>query len=300
MNLTDLSTFVLVAEAGTISGAAQRLGVPKSTVSRRVSRLEDALGVELLRRSARAVALTDHGRALHRRTSPALRELQDAGEALLDTTATPAGRLRLTTAVDFGQTRRFADMVASYGIRYPEVVVEVELTNRVVDLVEEGIDVGVRMHAQQLPGGAALMSRTLRRFQAGLYAGPSYLEERGRPRLPEELEGHRVAAHPLFLGRPFGPWMRAGEPAADVHIPAPRWVVNDFGALRGLAEAGAGLILMSTLLAEPRVASGDLVRVLPEYSVPGGAATAVWPASRHMAPRVRAFIDHAVATLGEG
>ena len=298
MNLTDLSTFAFVADEGTITGAATRLGVPKSTVSRRVARLEDALGVELLRRSARSVSLTDHGRALHQRTAAALREITDAATALVDADPEPSGTLRLTTAADFGQTTRFADLIASFGMKYPRVVVEVVLTNRIVDLVEEGFDIGVRMHGPNLPGGATLMSRTLRRFEARLYAGRGYAETHGLPKTPEELADHRFASHSSFAQGPLGMWSVSGVVGKELSLPEPRWLVNDFGALQSLAVVGAGIVVLSTLLAEPMIESGELVPVLPEYRVPGGATTLVWPASRHMAPRVRAFIDHAAAVLG--
>ena len=298
MNLTDLGTFSLVADEGTITGAALRLGVPKSTVSRRVTRLEDSLGVELLRRSPRSVALTDHGRALHQRTSAALRELNEAAAALADAEQEPAGILRLTAATDFGQSRRFAVMIAGYGIKYPEVVVEVKLTNRIVDLVEEGIDIGVRMHGRTLPGGTTLMSRTLRRSEAGLYVGRSYAERHGIPSDVMHLRDHRIAAHSSFVDGDGALGTVQGLVGAEVDLPTPRWLVDDFAALQSLAEAGAGVVVLSTLLADAAVEAGDLIRVLPEISASGGAMSLVWPASRHMAPRVRAFIDHAVEIVG--
>ena len=297
MNLTDLQTFVLVAETGTITAAAAQLGVPKSTVSRRVSRLEDALGIELLRRGGRAVALTDHGEVVRARAAPALRELVDVERALNDVSAEPAGLLRVTAAADVGQTLNFARLLKGYVDRYPKVQLEVELANRVVNLVEEGFDLGMRMHGGDVPGGANLMSRTIQRFSGAIYASPEYLDRRGRPASLDDLAQHDHAAHSSFRNRTFGPWRQAGVIVPEPTWPEPRWVVNDFGALVSIGLTGFGLIVVSTLHGDPFVATGELERVLPDVEARGGGFTLVWPASRHLAPRVRAFIDHIAGAL---
>lgn len=296
MNLTDLETFVRVADGGSITAAAKSLGVPKSTVSRRVARLEDALGLELLRRGSRTVALTHHGEVLAARSGPALRELADVERALVEVDAEPAGLLRVTIAADVGQTVRFAQLLHGYVAQYPAVQLELELSNRVVNLVEEGFDVGMRMHGSgQVPGGASLMARTVQRFTGGVYASPEYLDRAGRPQTLEELAGHDYADHVAFRNRSFGPWFLDGEPIGEPPWPRARWSVNDFGALVAAGVAGAGLITVSSLHADGFVAEGRLERVLPNLHSAGGAFTLVWPASRHLAPRVRAFIDHVVA-----
>jgi len=298
MNLTDLQTFSLVAETGTVSAAAQRLGVPKSTVSRRVRRLEDELGHDLLRRSPRAVALTEHGKVLHQRSAPSLHELQAAADALAHADTEPTGTLRITTVPGFGQTHQFVRCIRDYGLKYPKTTIELELTNRLVNLVEEGIDVGLRMHTGALPGSPAMMSRLLLHFERGMYASPGYIEEMGAPATPEDLTKHRIAAHSIVDIRGVQ-WNRNGKLLGKREpLPAPKWMVNDSAALARFASSGAALALLPTIEGESMAARGELVRVLPEYQQQGATATLVWPASRHLAPRVRAFIDHAIETLG--
>ncbi|MGB0591119.1 MAG: LysR family transcriptional regulator [Myxococcota bacterium] len=299
MNLTDLQTFSLVAEMGTISAAARRMGVPKSTVSRRVRRLEDALGHELLRRSPRAVALTEHGKVLHQRSAPSLRDLQAAADAITHADTEPTGTLRITTVPGFGHSRQFLRCIREYGLRYPKTSIDLELTTRLVNLVEEGFDVGLRLHTSRLPGSPSLMSRRLLRFGRAMYASPDYIAEMGAPATPEELEQHRIAAHSIVDVRGVQ-WHHKGEPfSTPKALPTPRWLINDSAALERLALSGAGLTFLSTIDGETLVERGELVRVMPDYAQQGATASLIWPESRHLAPRVRAFIDHAVETMGD-
>ena len=299
MNLTDLKTFVRVAETGTISGAAKRLGVPKSTVSRRVRRLEDQLGRELLRRAARSVTLTPHGEILHQRSVHALDELEAAAEAMTGRDDEPSGVLRVTTVPGFGNSQRFLRSVREFGLKFPKVSVNLELTTRIVSLVEEGFDVGVRLHMGELPGSPSLMSRRLMRFGRGFYASPDYLAEMGRPETLDDLAHHRIAGHAIVDDRATA-WMREGVPMGERPALAnPRWLVNDSVALERMCLAGAGIALLSTVQGQTQVEQGSLERVLPAYEQAAATATLVWPSSRHLAPRVRAFIDHAVQSLGQ-
>ncbi len=178
MNLNDLASFVRVVDLGTISAAAAAEGVPKSTITRRVARLETELGVELLRRSARSFTVTDDGRLLHQRSSGAVRELMDAEQALAASAEMPNGRL-VVTALDFGRSEAFAELVVGYRARYPDVTVEVRLENRAVDLIYEGVDVGIR--GGDVPGTSQLMARSFDMPPAGFYASPEYVQRREVP-----------------------------------------------------------------------------------------------------------------------
>jgi DNA-binding transcriptional LysR family regulator len=299
MNLTDLQTFTLVAETGTISAAAQRLGVPKSTVSRRVRRLEDALGHELLRRSPRAVSLTEHGKVLYQRSAPSLHELNEAAKAITHADTEPKGTLRLTTVPGFGHSHPFLASIRDFGLRYPKTTMNLHLTTRLVNLVEEGFDVSIRLHIGELPAGPSLMARRLLHFGRALYGSPRYIDEFGTPDTLKDLERHRVAAHAIVDTRSHR-WSRNGKPhGKPAALPTPRWLINDSAALASFVLSGAGLALLSTFEGERLCARGELVRVLPEYEREGATASLVWPASRHLAPRVRAFIDHAVETMGD-
>lgn len=297
VNLTDLNTFVVVAEAGTITAAAQRLGVPKSTVSRRVRRLEDALGHELLRRSPRAVSLTAHGKMLHQRSAPSLRELQEVADALTHADTEPSGTLRITTVPGFGTSHQFLNCIHSYGLKYPKISIEVELTTRLVNLVEEGFDIGLRLHIGQLTAGPTLMSRRLLRFGRAMYASHAYIMEMGEPTALTDLAQHRLAAHSIVDVRHVQ-WNHNGKPSGKPQaLPTPKWRINDGTALERFALSGAGIALLSTFDGERLVERGELVRVLPHYEQEGGTASLIWPGSRHLAPRVRAFIDHAVQAM---
>jgi DNA-binding transcriptional LysR family regulator len=299
MNLTDLQTFSLVAETGTISAAAKRLGVPKSTVSRRVRRLEDALGHALLRRSPRAVALTEHGKVLHQRCAPSLQELQAAADALAHADTEATGTLRMTAVPWIGQSHHFVCCIRDYGLKYPKTTIDLELTTRLVNLVEEGFDVGLRLHTGNLPGSPTLMSRRLLRIRRAMYASPDYIDEMGVPATLDDLTRHRIAAHSIVDAHDVQ-WNRCGKAHGKPKaLPTPKWLVNNSAALERFALSGAGLALLPTIEGESRTARGELVRVLPEYEQQGATASLVWPASRHLAPRVRAFIDHAVETMAD-
>jgi DNA-binding transcriptional LysR family regulator len=159
--------------------------------------------------------------------------------------------------------------------------------------------VGLRMHTGELPGSPTLMSRRLLHFERAIYASPEYIEEMGVPVTPEDLTKHRIAAHSIVDVRGVQ-WDHNGKPLGKRKtLPTPRWLVNDLTTLERFALSGAGLALLSTIEEEGWVARGELVRVLPEYGQQAATASLIWPASRHLAPRVRAFIDHAVETMGD-
>jgi DNA-binding transcriptional LysR family regulator len=281
MNLNDLDTFLVVAELGTFSRAAQRLNVPKSTVSRRVARLEASLGVALLVRSARSFALSDDGRALYDRCAPAMRDIADVARDLVDSTASPRGRLRVTSSIDFGTTTYLAELVTAYGCRYPDVHVALESTNRMVDLMEEGLDIGFRTHVAPLASRDDLMARRLGAVTFGLFASETYLADAGVPADRAALGGHRIVSH--------GAATVAGQPDD------PDLTADDYRPVAALLAAGAGIGVLPDFVAAPHTAQGTLVRVLPDLSLPAATLSLVWLRSRHLAPRVRAFIDLAVA-----
>ncbi len=297
MNLTDLASFVRVAERGTISAAARDEGVPKSTISRRIARLEDDLGVELLRRSARSFALTDDGRLLQARSAGALRELGSVEQALTEARGEPQGRLVITAPNDFGRTRAVAHLLTEYRRRHPRVTIDMRLENRVMDLVTEGVDVGLRLHGEDIPGDGGLMVRSLGRFSAAVYASPAYIERRGAPQSPAELREHDVAVHKAASRRALPFHSQGGEEL--VRITDPVIESNDFGLIQSLVETGTVIALLPLLFTAQSRDGGTLVRVLPEWTMRSGRLSLVWPASRHLAPRVRAFIDLCSERLNE-
>jgi len=296
MDLNDLASFVRVVDLGTISAAAVAEGVPKSTITRRVARLEKALGVELLRRSARSFAVTDDGRLLHQRSLGAVRELMDAEQALSASSETPNGRL-VVTAPDFGRSEVFAELIVAYRARCPDVTVEVRLENRVVDLIYEGVDVGIRAHAGSIPGTSELMARVFDMPAVRFYASPDYIQSRGAPATPDELLQHDIVIHSSVVSQTIALVSKAEQTTLTIDTPA--YQANDTQLGRLLIESGAGIGMLPPFVASRAEARGSLTRILPDWSIRSGRISVVWPASRHLAPRVRAFVDLAQELLGQ-
>lgn len=293
MNLNELYTFSLVARHGTLSGAAAALDVPKSTVSRRVQRLEDALGTELLRRSPRAVSITADGQALYESTAPAIREILESTEAVKSRNSELSGMLRITTVPDFGQTRYFVEVIRSFGEKYPKVTIEVDFNYRLVNLAEENFDVGFRLHPTPIPHDGSMVTRRVMGIGGGLYASQSYLEEIGHPTCTQDLAQHSFAVSPAFPRGSIADALR--EPALE-DLKA-KWNVKDFSVLSRIAESGAGIAILLSIIGDPLVREGHLVRVLPDLDLPGGSMSMVWPVARHLTPRVKIFVEHAVDLL---
>lgn len=277
MRLDDLETFVLVAEVGTFTEAAARLGVPKSTVSRRVARLEEALGLALLRRAARSFVLTDDGEALRARCGPALREIADSVRGLGEAADAPRGTLRLTAPIDLGVTPFLGGVLARYSERFPQVKVELVMTNRLVSLLDEDFDVAFRTHIGALPDRDDLVARRLGLLAMSAYASPEHLRRHGPASSWAELAGCRTVSH-----------ARAHRESWPL---APHTTANDYSAVAALLAAGGGVGGLPEFVAEPHVAQGTLVKLSLAWDAPDAVLSLVWLRSRHLAPRIRAFID---------
>lgn len=287
MNLNDLETFILVAELGTFAGAARRLRVPKSTVTRRVARLEEDLGRSLLNRTARAFALSDEGRALLDRCGPPLRELAEVERALGDAQDVPRGRLRVTTSVDMGTSAFVGRLLAAYTRKYERVRVVLEITNRRVDLLEEDFDVAIRVHTAPLAASDDLVARKLGAMATGIYASPEYVSERGAIEAWAEVGAHRTVCHAVAH--------------RDRWPTQPTTTADDYIAVAAILAGGGGVGSLPTWVAASYVDRGALVRLPLPWDAPRATVSLVWLRSRHLAPRVRAFIDMAVeqaATAG--
>lgn len=291
----DLLLFAQVAENGSFSRAAERLGLPKSTVSRRLSQLESRLGERLLQRTTRKLALTDFGLSVLEHARAVMHEVEAAQSLAQNRQVEPSGRLRVSMPGDLANTL-LAPMLAEFISRYPRVQLELDLSPRRVDLISENFDLALRMGA--LPDDASLAARRVAQFSTGLYAAPSYLAAHGRPGEPEALMEH----HSLRLLRRNGEaqsWLLTrGEQSWEGTPPAP-FAVNSPELLIRLACLGSGIAAVSDHFAEPYVARGELAPVLPDWSLPGDTAWAVFPGRRLMPLRTRAFLD-AVQAQFEG
>lgn len=298
MNLVDLETFVKVAEAGSVTQAARELDLPKSTVSRRVARLEDAVGVDLVQRAGRSISLTEEGHSLHRRCAHALREIVEAGRALSDAGGEARGLLRISAPHDLGGSRAFASLLTEFRGRYPDVQFELELTARMVDLVEEGFDAALRVHVRPLPDTSQLKVKRLGSLSSRIYASPRYLARRPAPQSPDDLLQHPCIAlsHSEMRVR----WvLRAGEEERAMEI-EPALLVSDYSAALTLVLAGAGIAALPNFIAMPYLRDEELEEVLAGWNLAEGTLSLVWPVGRHMPPKLRVFIDFVQARASAG
>lgn len=283
----DLLLFARIVEAGSFSAAADRLNLPKSTVSRRISLLEARLGERLLQRTTRKLMVTEFGASLLEHARKVVEEAEAAGALAQHRQAAPSGRLRISLPADFANLGMSA-MIAGFIARYPAVNVELDLSPRRVDLVAENFDIAIRMG--DLPDDATLAARrvTLQRF--GLYASPCYTAVRGLPEHPDDLLNHDLLC---LLSRGGGPlsWvLTRGKLRWERELRA-RLTANSPDLLARIACSGAGIAASSELFAQPLVNKGELVRVLPEWDLPPATGWAVFPGRRLMPAKTRAFLD---------
>lgn len=274
IDLNLVRAFVLVHETQSFSVAAGRLGVPRSTVSRAVSALEESMGVLLFHRSTRRVATTRAGVALFEQVQPSLTQLEQSLRHPPDAGKNPSGTLRITVTADLG-TAVLAEPVARYTMRYPDTCVEVHLSPRTVDLAKEGFDLAIR-HTRGPQVGAALVTRKLGVVAFALCAAPEYLSYRGVPKCVADLREHDL----VMLG------------AAKGELPGKSRVVTDDKLFaRAVVRAGGGIGLLPTYLLREDLAGGSLVCVVPDYVVATGTVYLVMPSNKHLSSKVAAFRD---------
>lgn len=300
MNLNELESFIRVVDLGSLAAAARDLEVPKSTISRRISRLEDELHVELLRRDGRRVAVTEDGRLLHARCAAALRQIDDAARAVGDSREEPQGRLVLSAPPDLGLNPRGMDLFVQYRRRYPGVQLDLRFEGRMVDLVAEGYDLAIRAHGGPIPAADGLMSRAMGQARGHLYASTEYVRERGAPRDLEELLEHDFVLHVEAADRANDFVHVSGEVVRDFRFPPPAVHTNNFTAVRDLLVSGLGIGILPRLPNVDAPEDPTLVRILPEWSIGCGNLTLLWPATQHLSPRVRAFIELVTELLESG
>jgi DNA-binding transcriptional LysR family regulator len=292
IGLDRLALFVAVTEEGSFSAAAARLGMPKSSVSRGVSQLEQQLGVRLLHRTTRSLALSSAGATLFERIRPQLQAIDRSLDDLPERDDQPSGLLRFTTIPDLGATV-VAELLVKFGARYPAVEIDLRLTTRALDLVRDRIDAALRMSQRPLHD-STLSARKLGRLTMGLFASPAYLGERGTPRSPRELAGHQWVV--FRLGAP----MRLDGPGEPV-LPPPRGrlACDDGANLRAAIRAGAGIGVLPSFVAEADVERGQLIPVLPRWKMHGGDLWFVCPSAKQIPRKVvalRSFLAEALAS----
>lgn len=287
LEANDLLLFARVADEGSFTRAADRLGLPKSTVSRRVAAMESVLGERLLLRTTRKLALTDFGRSVLEHAHQVLAEVEAATQLAQNRQIQPSGRLRVSMPSDF-VTVVVSAMLAAFIDKYQQISLELDLSPRRVDLIGENFDVAIRMG--ELPDDASLAARRLAVFSTSLYASPHYLARRGTPSEPEALMEHDALRLLRLNGEPMAWVMIRGDERWE-GIPPGRATANSPELLIRLARAGAGIASVSDHFVEPYVRTGELVPVLFDWSLPSVPAWAVFPGRRLMPTRTRVFLD---------
>jgi DNA-binding transcriptional LysR family regulator len=291
--LNHVAVFVRVVETGSFTAAGAALGLPKSSVSRSVSRLELELGVRLLQRTTRSVHLTDAGHAYYQRVARALSGLEEAQSAVSDMQASPSGLVRLTAAVDIG-VNILAGLVARFVRKHPTIHVELVLTGRIVNLVDEGVDLAVR--AGKLDD-SSLVARKVGTTESRLFAAPGYLRRRGTPKTLADLAQHDCV---LFRGRRGrSGWELLGPKGLEKVDVTGLVSADDFAFVRQMLLAGAGIGLIPWTVSAQDIERKRLVRVLSEYAAPGGALHVVYPSARYVPQRVALLRDFLVQGLLE-
>jgi DNA-binding transcriptional LysR family regulator len=296
MEIAELAAFVKVVQAGSFTRAAESLGMQKTNLSRAITKLERKLGARLLERTTRSLSLTEIGREVFERAVGILGAVEDTERVAHRMLAEPRGTLRLTCGVEFGMIA-VGGWVAEYLERHPLVSVECDFTGRLVDIVHEGFDLAIRI------GNLAdsnLAARKLGDLRYGLFASRAYLARRGRPTTPSALKDHQLLR--FSAGSHRQAWtLRHGDDEARVESAA-RLRINNSLALRDAAARGLGIAQLPLVVAAHAGHTQALVRILPEWEPPRVPVQAVFPGTRYLTPKVRAFIDHAVeafAKLGD-
>ena len=283
----DLLVFARVVDEGSFSRAAERLGVPKSTVSRRLAALEEQLGERLLLRTTRKLTVTDFGLAVLEHAHHVVEDVAAAASLAQNRQLKPSGRLRVTMPSDVANLV-LAPLLAEFVLDYPAITLEVDLSARFVDLIGENFDVAIRMG--ELRDDASLAARRIAAFTGSLYAAPAYLARRGTPSEPEALMEHDTLRILARAGDAI-PWILTRGDARWEGVPPGRATVNSPELLMRMALAGAGITVVNDHFASPYLERGELLQVLPDWRSPPVSAWAVFPGRRLMPARTRVFLD---------
>jgi len=284
--LTGLIAFARVGALGSYAAAARSLSVSPSAVSKSIQRLEQRLGVSLFTRTTRSLAFTPEGRDLHERALDLIRQAEEIEQMALTARSAPRGPLRVAASLPIG-VHLIAPVLPAFREKYPEVTVDLRLSDQRVDIVEQRIDVAIRIG--DLPD-SGLLSRKLAPLRLGAYASPSYLAKRGVPSHPDDLQGHdTVTLRYQSTGQTFRWPFRIG--GREVEMTPPSGLVADVSdAVMAMLVAGGGIGISASFMAAPYVSRGELVPILTEYAVERNNITVLWPESRRSNPAVRAFL----------
>ncbi len=304
VHLVNLETFVCMAELGGLTRAARSLGIPKSTVARRVERLEAELGVALVQRTGRGLALTDDGRALVERCAASLREIHAVKDTLTDSSARPTGKLSVALPLDGSVSAGLISLVTTFSAKFSGVRVRLQSINprqTSIEKLEDGSDVVLQFSLsgadEPMTGGVDyVISRRLGTVPMGLVASSRYIDAHGAPDAIDDLRLHRCLT--ISEGPMSAAWLLRDTSNRVHEVPiAPAIHVDDPTALLALVMAGAGISIMPYHISQAYIEQGLMQPILQQWSPPPLVLHLQWLRSRHLAPRVRAFVDHVQARL---
>ena len=293
-NLEGLPVFVRTVREGSFSGAARALDLTPSAVSKQIGRLEDRLTVRLFNRTTRRLSLTEEGAAFYDRASRILADLEDAAAAVSNLRSTPRGRLRVTMPTGYGVIH-LLPVLPRFFARYPEVMLEVDLNDRFVNMIEEGFDVALRIGELE---DSSLIGRRVAANRRVIAAAPAYLDAHPAPQSPDDLEQHNCMVYTYRAQR--HDWHVVDEAGAEsVVTVSGNLETNNPMMLRSAALAGLGVVFLPLWLIGPDLKAGNLVRLLPDFHWPDSAIQAVYPPGRHLSARVRCFVDFLVECFAD-
>jgi len=285
--LTGLIAFARAGTLGSYTAAARSLSISPSAISKSVQRLEKQLGVPLFTRTTRSLTLTAEGGELHERAVRLLSDADEIGQVAASARSEPSGSLRIAASLPIG-VHVIAPALPAFRRRYPKLSIDLRLSDRYVDLVEEGIDIAVRIGDL---ADSRLLSRTLAPLRLCCFASPAYLAERGTPAHPDDLAGHdTVTLRYQSTGQPLRWPFRIGAKVIEI-VPPSTLTTDTSEALIAMLAAGAGIGVGAPFVTAPYVARGELVPVLGDFAVERTSITAIWPESRRTNPAVRAALE---------
>ena len=293
-DLNNLVIFTRVIEEGSFTAAARALGLPKSTVSRRISKLENGLGVRLIQRNTRKIGLTDAGRVYYESSAKIVDEFERAGRAVMEMQEMPKGRLRLTAPAELGV--ELGELLLVFLDRYPEIQVDLDLSGRYVDLVKEEFDVAIRAGSAGNWMDSSLICRKLFQAPSVLVASPDYLDKYG---IPEDIAALSEHDFVIFGTSTYNATCRLREQdGSHIHIRVSgRLAANHFETLKTAVKGGYGIAQIPYSLCYEEIQRGEFISILPDACPDYGTIWLVYPSRDHLAPKVRVFIDFCVENM---
>ncbi|MGI4984548.1 MAG: LysR family transcriptional regulator [Janthinobacterium lividum] len=284
-NLTGINVFVRTAEAPSFVAAGRELGISASAVGKTIARLEQSLGVRLFHRTTRRVTLTDEGRIFHDRCERILDDLRDAQNLLSESAQTPRGRVKISLpAIGY---RFLLPVLPDFTARYPDIELDLDFNDRLVDVVEDGFDAVIRSNAM---ADSSLMSRRIGAFRFVLCAAPAYLARAGAPHTLHDLNTHACVRYRSPTTGKLQPWGLSAEGGEPENLRA-ALICNNMEALRGAVIAGFGIGYMPDFVACDALAAGALIALLDEYHLMPEQFSILWPSSRQLSSKLRVFVD---------